>query len=187
MILRFVTGNSGKVAEAQAILAPRGIRVEAAPAHVVEIQADALDEVARAKADQARRHVARPFIVEDAGLFIHALKGFPGVYSAPVYKMLGNEGVLRLLEGVEDRSAHFEAVVAYVDGDGPARLFRGRVDGVITERAQGSGGFGFDPIFTPQGGGGTFAQLDREAKSRASHRGQALRALAGALEPARKG
>jgi len=178
MIVRFVTGNAGKLQEAAAQLASAGVQVEAAPAPVVEIQADSLEAVARSKAEQAAKAVRPPFFVEDAGLFIHALNGFPGVYSAPVYKTLGNQGVLRLLEGVGDRSAHFEAVIVFVDAARASHVFHGQVQGTIAPRADGEGGFGFDPIFIPTGAAKTFARLSPPEKAAVSHRGNALRLLA---------
>lgn len=180
MRLRFVTTNAGKLREAQAYLGPLGIRVVLRRARVWEVQADRLDEIARNKARQLRGRVPPPYMLEDAGLFVHALGGFPGPYSAYALRTLGCKGILRLLrtQSRRARDAHFEAVVAFVDEAGRLRLFRGRSEGRIAERGRGRHGFGFDPIFLPHGQERTFAELEAEAKSRTSHRGQALAALA---------
>ncbi len=110
--------------------------------------------------------------IEDSGLFVEALKGFPGVYSAYVFKTIGYSGILKLLAGVENRRAYFESVVG-LKLKGEVRIFRGRVDGVIAEKARGKGGFGYDPIFIPEGSEKTFAEAP-EIKNRVSHRKRAL-------------
>jgi XTP/dITP diphosphohydrolase len=179
--VRFVTGNPGKAAEAQAALAPLGIHVEPVDERTHEIQADTLEEVARAKAEALRARVPPPYFVEDAGLFVRSLQGFPGVYSAYVYRTLGNAGLLRLLPGHQDRRATFRAVIAYVVGDGPPELFVGEAPGTLAPRQRGSNGFGFDPIFVPRGLRRTFAELSQAEKSRHSHRGRALAAFASSL------
>lgn len=177
MRLRFATSNPGKLAEARYALTPLGVRVVSTRARPMEIQADTLEAVARAKAESLRGRVPMPYIVEDAGLFVDALGGFPGVYSAHAYQTVGCDGILRLLRG-RPRAAEFRAVVALVEGPRPPRLFVGTVPGTITRRLRGGNGFGFDPIFVPAGQLRTFAQLTPLEKTGRSHRGAALRALA---------
>ena len=177
MKLVFVTGNKGKAHEAQTALAPLGIEVEARDLKPVEIQGDALEEIARAKCEVLAGKVEGPFIVDDGGLFVHALKDFPGQYSAFILRTLGVPGILKLMEGVEDRRARFAAVVAYHDGK-DVRVFPGRCDGRLAHAPRSTGhGFGFDPIFVPDGEEKTFAELPAEAKNRMSHRGRALAGL----------
>jgi len=183
--VRFVTGNVGKAAEAAATLAPLGVHVEPVDAHVPEIQADTLEEVALAKAESLRRQVAPPYFVEDAGLFVEALHGFPGVYSAYVFRTLGNGGLLRLLHGSRRRGATFRAVIAYVAGNGPPTLFAGRCVGSVLLEQRGTNGFGFDPIFRPEGRRRSFAQMSTPEKNALSHRGDALRRFASSFGPAR--
>lgn len=178
MIVRFVTGNRGKAKEAAEVLAAQGVQVEAVSAHVPEIQADSLEEVALAKAEALRGRIRAPYFVEDAGLFIDGLKGFPGVYSSYVFRTLGNAGVLELLRKAPRRGARFRAVAAFVGGSDPPRLFVGECRGAIAPSPRGVNGFGFDPIFVPRGGSRSFAQMDAHAKSHRSHRGRALRSLA---------
>jgi XTP/dITP diphosphohydrolase len=98
--------NIHKFNEARAVLAQHGLSAGMLRAKTVEIQSDSLSEIASASAQDAYKRCHLPLIVEDAGLFIDALKGFPGPYSAYVYKTLGNKGLLKLLENVQDRKPH---------------------------------------------------------------------------------
>lgn len=180
--LRFATGNAGKVREAAVALAPLGITVEQAAVPVVEIQADTLAEVARAKLADAARKVAPPFFLDDAGLFVDALRGFPGVYSAHALKTIGVDGLLRLLEGRDDRGARFEAVVAYQPARGEPFFAHGVARGAIARKPADAGhGFGFDPVFVPEDETRTYAELPTDVKNRVSHRGRALAQLVARL------
>lgn len=181
MRITFVTSNPGKLKEARARLAPLGHDVVGHAAELVEVQADGLEPVARAKAESLRGTIPAPYFCEDAGLFVTALNGFPGVYSHYAFKTLGCEGLLRLLGPGADRSARFEAVIGFVDPKGALRVFRGESRGSIATGPRGANGFGFDPIFQPEGSGLTFAELGAEAKGAVSHRGKALDALAAHL------
>lgn len=180
--LVFVTGNKGKAHEAREALAPLGIDVERRDLNPVEIQADSLEEISRAKCEVLADKVGAPFIVDDGGLFVHALKDFPGQYSAFVLKTVGVPGILKLMEGVEDRRAHFAAVISYHDGT-RVHAFAGRCEGTLTTAPRSMDhGFGFDPIFVPEGQEKTFAELPAEYKNRFSHRGRALAGLADHLQ-----
>lgn len=183
MRIRFVTGNRGKLREARARLGPLGIRVVAARRRVEEIQADTIREVARHKAAQLVGRVPPPFFVEDAGLHVDALRGFPGGYSNYAFRTIGCRGILQLLEWLPDRErrARFVAVIAYVDRRRRIHLFQGEARGAITRQMHGRHGFGFDPIFRPRGHERTFAQLSARDKGKASHRGRALDRLAAHL------
>ena len=176
MRLAFVTSNPGKIEEARKYFEPLGVEVYQLRFPYPEIQADTLEEVAEYGVKWLAERIDGPFFLDDSGLFINALKGFPGVYSAYVYKTLGIDGILKLLEGVDDRSAYFKSVVAYWDGE--LHLFKGRVDGEIIREKRGSGGFGFDPVFRPSGFERTFAEMTTEEKNEISHRGRALKAFA---------
>ena len=180
MRLAFVTSNPGKVEEARKYLASLGIEVYQLRIDYPEIQADTLEEVAEYGVRWLAERIKEPFFLDDSGLFIPALSGFPGVYSAYVYKTLGIKGILKLMEGVEDRRAHFKSIVAYWDGE--LHIFEGRVEGVITEEPRGTGGFGFDPVFKPTGFDKTFAEMTTDEKNRISHRGRALNGFASWLK-----
>ena len=185
--LNFLTGNSGKLVEAQNLLSPLGweiqsFHIDGKVPEIIEPQSDNLTTVALAKIAQGVELLAtqgrfeESLLVEDSGLFIDALPEFPGVYSAHVIQSIGCEGILRLLD--ENRSAHFLTVAALWTG-AAVEVFVGRCDGTISIDMKGDGGFGYDPIFIPNEceNGHTFAEMSAEEKSTYSHRGRALRAL----------
>ena len=172
-----VTGNRHKVEEFEAILAPLGIEVTPIRLEKLEVQADDVTVIARYAAERLPV-IDAPVAVEDAGLFIKALRGFPGPYSNYVYRTLGLEGVLKLMSDVDDRHAYFLSAIGVKDTEGRVHVFTGRVDGSIARSPRGSGGFGFDPIFVPEGGEKTFAEASMEEKNSVSHRARAARALA---------
>lgn len=171
--ITFATGNEGKLSEARTQLEPLGFTVDQYAGGYPEIQAEDLEAVARFGLQALAGELEEPFVLEDAGLFVHALDGFPGVYSNYVFSTLGNAGILDLLEGKEDRSAHFASVVGLRQA-GQDHVFVGRVDGSITREARGSQGFGFDPIFVPEGHERTFAEMGEDEKAQLSHRSRAL-------------
>ena len=173
MRLAVVTGNPHKAEEMAAFL-EGAVEVEHVPLDCPEYRDDEVGPIAREKARFAYATLARPLIVDDTGFFVNALRGFPGPYAAYVLRTLGNEGMLRLLEGVDDRSASFVTAVAYADEHG-IRVFEGRLDGEVTTGPRGSEGFGYDPIFAV--GDRTLAELSLEEKNRFSHRARALSAF----------
>ncbi len=153
----------------------RSIAVDFSHTHLVEIQSDSLEEIAREKAKTAFEKVKRQLIVEDDGLFIDSLSGFPGQYSSFVFKTIGNDGILKLLAGATKRSAYFLSMIAFYDGR-ILSISEGRVNGRITDRIT-EGGWGYDPIFVPDGTDLTFAELDK-SKNEYSHRKRALEKFA---------
>ena len=178
--ITFVTGNAGKLEELRALLDPLDIAVVPDGRGYPEIQHDELAGVTEAGAGYlAATGVEPPFLLEDSGLFISALKGFPGVYSRHALDTIGLQGILDLLRDVEleARTATFRSDLCYVDADGTPHHFDGRCKGRIAERTAGDGGFGFDPLFIPAGEERTFAELPGEAKNDVSHRGAATRAF----------
>ena len=175
-----VTRNINKFNEAKLVLAEFGITTAMLNIEAIEIQNDDLEEIAKTSALDAAKKCNLPIIVEDAGLFIKALNGFPGPYSAYVNKTIGFNGILKLMEGITNREAYFESVIAYYEsGMNTPICFHGRVDGSIALEARGESGFGFDPIFIPsEGNGRTFAEMGTEKKNEFSHRAKALRKFA---------
>ncbi len=173
-----ITSNRHKVEEASIALKPFGIEVKQLPIKRLEIQSDDLVEIAIFSLREVINLVnERPLVVEDAGLFIPALKGFPGPYSSFVYKTIGCQGILKLMKDIDDRRAYFKSVVVYYDDDVGMKVFEGTVWGRIATEIRGSQGFGFDPIFVPEGSNKTFAEMGPEEKTKYSHRGRAFRAL----------
>lgn len=175
--LKFVTSNEGKWLEVSRLLSSMGIECEWVRARLTEVQSDDLTEIARTSAIEAYGKFGGRVAVEDAGLFVEALRGFPGPYSSYVHRTIGIEGLLKLMSGVEDRRAHFLSAVGFADSDGNVVVFTGRVDGRIADAPRGSSGFGFDPVFVPEGETRTFAEMTVDEKNLFSHRAKAFRSL----------
>ncbi len=159
----FITHNRGKVEELRARAAPFNVRVVHIDASYPELQADTLEEVALHALAFCRTQFSPPFIIEDSGLFIDTLNGFPGPYSAYVYETIGIEGLIQLAQA--NPHARFESVIGcYYDSP---KLFKGAVEGSITP-PRGHNGFGFDPIFEYEGR--TFGEMTLAEKNAVSHR-----------------
>jgi XTP/dITP diphosphohydrolase len=178
----FATNNVYKFNEVRRVLAEYKITVGMLRVKTTETQSDNLKEIAQTSAIDAFRRCNLPVMVEDAGLFIDALRGFPGPYAAYVYKTISNAGLLKLMENVEDRKATFQSVIAYYDGHLSAPVcFEGEAAGKITNEERwgnDKSGFGFDPIFQPFGSAKTFAEMTIEEKNGFSHRAKAVRKFA---------
>jgi XTP/dITP diphosphohydrolase len=170
--LIFVTGNRYKVEEARSILSPLGITVEQNNCGYPELQEDELETIAAFGAEWTANKLGTEVIVDDSGLFIKALGGFPGPYSAYVFDTLGNDRILKLMDGDTDRSALFRCAVGYCVPGEKALVFTGEVMGEISIKGSGNAGFGYDPIFSV--GDRTFGEMEDEEKNRLSHRYRAL-------------
>ncbi|HLK98287.1 MAG TPA: RdgB/HAM1 family non-canonical purine NTP pyrophosphatase [Hymenobacter sp.] len=144
---------------------------------------DTLEGNARQKAEYVWEHYGVPCFADDTGLEVTALNGEPGVYSARYAgpQRLAADNVQKLLHelrGQSDRSAQFRTVVALVLPGGAVHEFAGTVEGSIREVPNGSGGFGYDPVFQPsEGDGRTFAEMDTPEKNQISHRARAVAGL----------
>ena len=182
MKILFETGNPGKLREVQALFGALGHDVEQLRDEYPEIQADTLEEVVEAGLKWLWERHHAPIIIDDSGLFIDALKGFPGVYSAYAFKTIGCAGILKLMEGVENRKAEFRCCAGYVDAKGGIFTRSGATEGRLIHETRGTGGFGYDPIFVPEGTAQTFAEMEMGAKNRISHRGRAFAMLAEAMK-----
>ena len=168
------TGNHHKYNEAREVLKQFGIQLEQYEVERVEIQADDPADIAAYSLKQIREE-GWPMVVEDAGIFIDYYRGFPGPYSSYILEKVDLHGILKLMEGVENRGASFQSVVAYRHGR-KETFFRGVVAGKIAHNICGSGGFGFDPIFIPDGGDGrTFGEMTEDEKNTLSHRARAFK------------
>ena len=177
--LYFITSNEGKLKEAKAKLLEVDIEVVQKNIGYPEIQANSLEDVVYFGVKHIQEKFNHPFIIEDAGLFIEILDGFPGVYSAYVFYTVGCNGILKLLDGVniDKRKACFRSVFAYSAPDKKPKFFIGECNGKISNSEQGDHGFGYDPIFIPDGDTRTFAKMDTEEKNSFSHRGKSLEKL----------
>lgn len=181
--LVLATRNAGKVAEMRTLL--EGLPVVLSPAFAFpdapEVDEDqpTLEGNARKKALTLYDHTGLPALADDTGLEVAALGGAPGVHSA---RFAGPEAddaanrqcLLEHLAGAADRRARFRTVIAFAEG-GAVRFFEGVCRGHILEEERGTGGFGYDALFVPEGESRTFAELAPEEKNAVSHRGRALR------------
>jgi XTP/dITP diphosphohydrolase len=155
------------------MLAEAGIESEMVDLDYPEIQSDTLEEVVRNALKWLSDKVEGDFLIDDSGLFISSLGGFPGVYSSYVYHTVSLEGILEILEGAEDRDAEFRCCFG-LHWQGQDRLFQGVSPGKIIKEKRGERGFGYDPIFMPSGHERTFAEISTDEKNELSHRGKAL-------------
>lgn len=184
MKLVFATHNPNKLQEVQLFM----------PKHITLLSLDdigcteeipetskTLEGNAKLKADFVTEHYGLPCFADDTGLLVDALNGEPGVYSARYAGEQKNADdnmnkLLEALNGNEYRSARFITVIA-LNLPNESRSFEGIVEGNITTEKLGEKGFGYDPIFRPEGYQETFAQLPIETKNKISHRGKALKKL----------
>lgn len=184
MRLVLASANPDKVAEIRPLLA--SFELLERPAGLAEVQETGatLVENARLKARAVAEAAGLPAVADDTGLEVEALSGAPGVQTA---RFAGEdasyadnvEKLLRQLDGVTDRRARFRTVAMVAWPDGPEQMAEGVVHGVIAEAPRGRGGFGYDPVFVPEGGGGrTFAEMTEDEKHVLSHRARAFRRLA---------
>ncbi|HIQ13194.1 MAG TPA: RdgB/HAM1 family non-canonical purine NTP pyrophosphatase [Thermoprotei archaeon] len=177
--IHFVTSNRNKYEEASEIFGRYKLRLEWVNISVEEVQSDLLLDVILWKGYDILKILGNvPFIVEDTGLFINYLNGFPGTYSSYVYKSIGCKGILKLLEGVEDRTAYFLSYGLLHMKNNIFKLFKVRIDGIISFEERGMGGFGFDPIFIPEGHKITYAEMGPSVKNNFSHRGKLFNMIA---------
>jgi XTP/dITP diphosphohydrolase len=184
MKIVFATNNPNKLAEIKALV-PDSIEIislkEIGCYDELPETRDTLEGNALQKAEYVVNKYQIPCFSDDTGLLVDALNGEPGVYSAR-YAGLENSSeknmnkLLKNLEGQNNRSASFETVVALIL-NGQNHIFKGSVVGEITVEKQGLDGFGYDPIFIPENGKLTFAEMSKEAKGKISHRGRAVRKL----------
>ncbi|MBA2777869.1 RdgB/HAM1 family non-canonical purine NTP pyrophosphatase [Billgrantia kenyensis] len=196
--LVLASANPGKIREFGQLFAPLGLRIKAQSEFgVVEVEETGLTFVENAllKAREASRISGLPSLADDSGLEVDALSGKPGIYSArfagePKSDARNNAKLLESLEGVEGdrRSARYWCALVYLrHADDPVPLIvQCRWDGVILEKPQGEGGFGYDPLFWLPSLGKSVAELSAEEKNRLGHRGRALQAMLAALRETRQ-
>ncbi|MBT4326205.1 MAG: RdgB/HAM1 family non-canonical purine NTP pyrophosphatase [Candidatus Nitrosopelagicus sp.] len=168
----FASSNEHKFEEAQRILSTLGVNIKLFKTTLEEIQSNSLNEIAKRKAIDAFTKIQKPIIIEDDGLFINSLNGFPGPYSSYAYDTIGNTGIIQLLENTELRDAKFVAIIAYCNGIDEVKLFESSIPGKISKEIE-KGGWGYDPIFIPDGESKTFANVSD--KDKFSHRSASLK------------
>lgn len=167
--LLFASSNIHKFNEAKKILDDFKINLGFFKCELQELQSNSLLEIAKDKSIKAFKKCKKPVIVEDDGLFIDSINGFPGPYSSYVFKTIGNVGILNLLK--QKRKAKFISIISFCDKK-ICESFESKLSGQISKKVIGEG-WGFDPIFIPSKSKKTFAQLTN--KNEISHRFKALK------------
>lgn len=149
--ITYVTGNWAKIDSAKQILEPLGFTIDNVKMDTLEIQADDVIEVAKYSAKWASEKLKCSTIKNDSGLFVEALNGFPGVYTHYVDDTLGEDGLLKLMEGIENRNAYFKEAIAYCEYGKEPVVFVGITKGKIAKEKSGTYGWSWDFIFIPDG------------------------------------
>lgn len=182
----FASHNAGKIKEIKELLQPFGINVKSAldmELPDVEETGSTFAENSLLKSQTIAELTGLPCIADDSGLCVDALNGAPGVYSARYAPNRDfDKGMEKLLAEMaqspnKSRKAHFSCVISLAFPNGGYELFEGRVDGHIAAEKQGIGGFGYDPLFIPDGFAKSFAQMSKDEKNQVSHRGRAVEKL----------
>ena len=183
MKLFFVSSNIHKFQEIQKILNEYNIQISFHQQDLPELQSDSLEDIALFSAKYAFSQLQHPLFVEDTGLFIEELNGFPGPYASYVLKTIGNQGILHLLQGKSNRNATFRTVIALIFSDTESITFLGEIKGVIAHSEQGDQGWGYDPIFIPleEDSNRTYGQMTIHEKNKVSHRRKSIEKLAAYL------
>ena len=174
--LVLVSSNKNKAREVERILE---IPIEIKEIDLDEIQELDLEKVALHKLNQAFEIVKSPVIIDDVSFEVEEWKGFPGPLIKWLLKASGGDNanvMLKMLDGVSDRSAVAKLAVGFHDGK-TARVFIGESKGIVATEIRGDNGFGWDPVFIPEGYDQTFAQMTPSEKDKISHRGRALAKL----------
>ncbi|AEV32378.1 non-canonical purine NTP pyrophosphatase, rdgB/HAM1 family [Owenweeksia hongkongensis DSM 17368] len=182
--LIFATHNANKAKEVKVLLPHLKVQSLSEIGFYDEIPetGETLQDNALIKARTIFKTTGKPCFADDTGLEVEALNGAPGVYSARYAGEGANsennmDKLLTELDGKENRKAQFRTVIAYIDNTGKEHLFEGSVQGEILKARQGGEGFGYDPIFLPEGETESFAEMSAVRKNTMSHRGRAMRKL----------
>ena len=171
MELYFITGNKGKLAEVQSILGG----VEALDIDLPEIQELDAHKIIGAKLKEAQKHQNGEFIVEDTSLYFEAFNGLPGPLIKWFMKTVGNSGLYKMVESFENFNAEAKTIIGYSDSNSEVQFFEGNIKGtIVSPRGEG---FGWDPIFQPEGYSKTFGELSAEEKNSISMRKIAIQKL----------
>jgi XTP/dITP diphosphohydrolase len=154
----FATHNPGKVNAFRTIL--KGIAdVEQIDDEINELQSDIPEEIVIHKAKTLCERHKKIIVAEDSGLFIKSLGGFPGTYSSHIHKMIGLQGIIKLMEGVKERECEYRSAVAICSPGKEPVSFTGSEKGKVALSIRGTHGFGHDPIFIPEGSDKTYGEM----------------------------
>lgn len=163
--LIYITGNKYKIFTAKKFLEPYDINVIGKKIDCPEIQADSIEEVAKFSAEYACNFLNMPVLKNDMGLVIPALNGFPGAYTHYVEDTLGEDGILKLMDGIENREAYFYECLAYAAPGEETRIFISKTEGILDTKKSGEYGWSWDRIFIPTGQTKTMANFDDDLRA----------------------
>lgn len=158
MQINLITSNLGKVKEFRAILGD-SVKINHIGHEYKEMRSDAPEEIAKDAAKMLAEELGKAVVVEDSGLFIKALNDFPGTCSAYIHKRIGLNGILKLMENVDDRTCCYRSAVGYCEPGKEPVSFLGEEKGNISKEVKGNNGFGHDPIFIPEGSAKTYGEI----------------------------
>lgn len=162
-ILNFATSNKNKVREFRAIFG-KDWDIEHIDIEYKELRSNNPEDIAKEAAKNLAEKLKKPIVVEDSGLFIVALNGFPGTCSAYIHKRIGLKGILKLMENIKNRECVYKSAIGFcIPGKEPLS-FLGEEKGEIAEEVRGAYGFGHDPIFIPQGSNKTYGEIKNAEK-----------------------
>lgn len=164
MEITYVTGNKYKIELAQRILGPLGVEVKQKKIYCPEIQDDSIENVSKFSAKYAANELNEAVIKNDSGLVIEGLNGFPGPYTAYVEDTLTEEGILKLMKGIENRKAYFVEVISYCEPGKEPISFVSKTHGSISLEKRGEYGWSYDRIFIPKGEEKTLAEFDDDER-----------------------
>lgn len=179
MTLIFATQSANKLEEAQRILRTQ---IENYEIDLPEIQAVDVEDVVIYKVKFAYAVIRKPIMIEDTGLYINALNGLPGALIKWFVERIGVDGLCKIMESFDDKSAVAKTIIATYDGSGPPRVFVGEIHGSIASRPRGNQGFGWDAVFIPMQAAKTFAEMSPEEKDAFSMRRIALEKMKNTME-----
>lgn len=160
--IMLITSNTNKVREFKAVLEPE-VKIRHLRLDYPELRSDEPEEIVKLAAKQLAEKLNKAVVVEDSGLFINALSGFPGTCSAYIFKRIGKEGILRVMKNIKDRVCYYKSAIGYCEPGQRTVSFTGIEEGKVAGKVRGKFGWGHDPIFMPEGSRKTYGEL-REPK-----------------------
>lgn len=164
MKITYVTGNWAKIMSAKQVLEPLGFEIDNIKIECPELQLDSIEEVAKNSSKWASEHLKANVLKNDSGLCVNALKGFPGPYTHYCDDTIGEDGLLKLMEGVEDRSAYFVECLAYTEYGKEPVCFSSITKGTIAKQKSGKYGWTWDFVFIPDGQDKTLGCYDDDVR-----------------------
>ena len=162
--ITLVTGNVAKLISARQFLEPYGIKVDNEKIETTEIQSDSIEEIAAFSAKEASEKLKCTVLKNDTGFCIEALGGFPGPYTHYVMDKIGTDGILKLMEGIEDRKAYYKEAFAYCEYGKEPVIFTAITSGRLATKKSGKYGMRIDPIFIPDGHKKTMANYNDDER-----------------------